>query len=105
MSGSQTARDKVEAWITGHGDKIGTLRELRRIEDPSYSLNAWFETPQFLIDISAWDNASCLDIEALNATTEETEFCVTGPCEDDGALFKRLEEFLRWIEVRENRAT
>jgi hypothetical protein len=102
MNGSQTPRDRVESWIKIHQNRIGTLKKLHRVEEPGYSLTAWFETPQYLIDICAWDHACCLDIEALNIATEKTEFCVTGPCESGAALNQRLENFLQWMELKKN---
>ena len=100
MDGSPTPRDEVEAWIRLHQHRIGTLTRLRRVEAPSYGLSAWFESPGYLIDIAAWDNAYCLDITALNVATRTTDYFVAGPCEGKPEAARRLETFLRWLESR-----
>jgi hypothetical protein len=100
MNGSLTPRDEVEAWIRLHQNRIGTLTKLKRAEEPSFNLNAWFETPGYLIDLSVWDNAYCLDITVLNVETNSTDYFVTGPCEGSLAAARRLETFLRWLQSK-----
>jgi hypothetical protein len=100
MSVPKSPRDSVEEWVRLNQHRIGTLTKLKRVEEPSFCINAWFETSNYIIDICAWDNAFCLDIEALNIATEKTDFCVAGPCENGKALIHRLEMFLQWIESK-----
>ncbi len=100
MDRMQNTRDKVEGWLKLYQSRIGTLTKLNRVEEPSYSITAWFETPEYLIDICAWDHACCLNIEAFNKSTEKADFYVEGPCASDAELIPRLEGFLHWIESK-----
>ena len=95
-------RDHVAAWIANHQDVFGSAPiKFERREEPARTLVAWFETPKYLIDISAWDHACCLDILALNKATGGTDYIVCGDCDGAVGLTHRLDTFLHWLNVNE----
>jgi len=98
-------RDHVAAWISIHQDAIGSAPiKFERREKPARTLVVWFETPKYLIDISAWDHACCLDILVLNKETGGTDYIVCGECDGTAGLTQRLGAFLYWLNANEPRS-
>ena len=100
---SMTARDHVETWLFENQDHLGLSQvKLDRAEVPAKKLSAWFETPKYLIDITVWDHAYCLDILVLEQTTDNLVFSKAGPCDDLAGLSKRLSAFSTWLSSHES---
>ena len=96
------ATDYVAEWIDLHRNEIGgTQIKLFRQEQYGRTLCAEFETIQHLIQFSAWDHASCLDILALNKATEADAYNVAGECNGIAGLTQRLDTFLLWLKINE----
>lgn len=96
---SISPRDHVAAWLCANEHRIGSSPiKFERCEKPAQTLDVWFSTPEYLIDITTWDHAFCLDIVVLNQKTGTTIYCVAGSCEDNAGLTHRLNEFLLWLE-------
>jgi hypothetical protein len=92
--------DYVESWVTAHADQIGgTLLKHGRDDQYGRILCMGFETASHIIGISAWDNASCLDILALFKASGETDYCVAGECDGVAGIEHRLNQFLIWAET------
>lgn len=92
------ASDHVAAWITTHRSEIGgTQISFAWREEYSRAFCAEFETHKYLINISAWDHACCLDILAVNKTTGHEDYISTGDCDGVAGLSGRLETFLHWL--------
>jgi len=96
-SGTVTPTDHVAAWLSDHQQRTGVVpARFQKSENPS-QLNACYETPRYLIDITAWDHASCLDIIALNKATQKEDYVIVGQCADTACLTQRLECFWQWL--------
>jgi hypothetical protein len=92
--------DYVENWVTSHADEIGgTLLRTKRDDTYGRILSVWVETASHLIDICAWDNATCLDILALFKVSGETDYCVAGECDGVAGIEHRLKQFLIWTDT------
>lgn len=55
------------------------------------------------VDICAWDNASCLDIQVLDLKSEESTFPTVGPCHDQREFCEHLKSLRHWIMSAEGR--
>lgn len=100
--GRTKATDYVAEWITAHRDEIGGNEvKFARQEKYGRTLCAEFDTADHLIQFCAWDNASCLDILALNKTTGADAYIVAGECDGVVGLRQRLDAFLHWLNVNE----
>ena len=85
MSEAVSARDHVVNWVRDNQDRIGSVPiKIQRNETPAKFLSIWFSTPKYLIDISTWDHAFCLDIVVVNLNTKKTDYC---------GVLPRLERF------------
>ena len=62
------------------------------------------ETDFYMMELCAWDHASCLDIQIIEVKSEESSFPHTGDCESINEFKNHLNEFLVWFkcEVGEN---
>jgi hypothetical protein len=56
------------------------------------------ETERYLIDICAWDHASCLDIQILEIDSEESTFQHIGDCETRQVFHECLQKFMGWLK-------
>jgi hypothetical protein len=98
-SESLSARDYVSAWLVENHARLGLeLKRLARAESPAQILSAWLETPEFLIDVAAWDHAYCLDILILEKTSGNTVFSEAGSCETTNGLEVRMQSFASWLK-------
>ncbi|MCE9611562.1 MAG: hypothetical protein K8R23_15300 [Chthoniobacter sp.] len=88
--------DYVDTWLATHQHRIGSQKRLVK-SNIVQKLCVWFETPMYLIDITAWDSAFCLDIIAINKQTDHADYLVCGSCEDHSGLTERLESFTYWL--------
>ena len=56
------------------------------------------ETKAYLAELSAWDHASCLDIQIIEIDSDKTTFPHTGVCESKTVFQSHLHNFLLWFE-------
>ena len=56
------------------------------------------ETKTHISELAVWDHASCLDIQIIDAKSEETRFPHTGECESKKLLENHLNEFVEWLQ-------
>jgi hypothetical protein len=98
-----SVRDFVSSWLATNADALGILQtKLARADAPSKKLVAWYESPEYLIDVSAWEHAACLDILAVSKKTKELAFSVCGSCEGTSGLATRLSAFATWLSAGHN---
>lgn len=95
------ARDYVCSWLEQNHEELG-LKQIKmdRIEHPARSLNAWYETPHYLIDICVWDRAYCLDILVVEKSSDSMVFGAAGSCESTAGLLERLTSFASWASSK-----
>ncbi len=53
---------------------------------------------EYLIDIVAWDNASCLDIAVMVVSSGETKYLHTGSCISKREFIKNINASLDWYK-------
>ena len=56
------------------------------------------ETDVYLMELSAWDHAFCLDIQIIEVKSEESSFHHSGGCESIDEFKQHLNEFLIWFK-------
>jgi hypothetical protein len=56
------------------------------------------EWPGHVASITAWQHATCLDVDVLDVTSKEGRILVWGPCEVDGEASARLRRFRDYIQ-------
>jgi hypothetical protein len=96
--------DFVAEWVTTHLEALGGFNhKFRRCEGRSRKFCGEFETPKYLVQISAWDHACCLDILAVHKETGRPDYSVQGDCEGEAGLAQRLSAFLHWLNASEPR--
>ena len=59
------------------------------------------ETKAYLAELSAWDHASCLDIQIIDIKLEENSYPHTGECESKRIFENHLKEFIKWFHSAE----
>jgi hypothetical protein len=68
------------------------LKQLRnsRITEPE-KLSVWCESPDYLVDVCAWEHAASLDIDIMNKRSSSIVFLACGPCKGQAGFTHRLE--------------
>lgn len=56
------------------------------------------ELSTHLVEIGAWDQASCLDIQIIDLATEKCTFPTVGDCKDKGEFERHLDSFMEWFD-------
>jgi hypothetical protein len=98
-SESLSARGYVSAWLVANHARLGLeLKRLACAESPAQILSAWLETPELLVDVTAWDHACCLDILVLEKASGNTVFSEAGSCETTSGLKVRLLSLASWLK-------
>jgi hypothetical protein len=93
-----TARTQAGAWLAANTGHLGWDHIATKVDEtPAAILAASYRTTRYLIDITVWDHAFCLDILVLNATTGEQLYSVGGSCENADGVLARLREFETWF--------
>lgn len=66
--------------------------------------NYRFWLDKYLIDISAWDHAFCLDILVLlnDESTEEPVWSAVGACDTVEGFEARFAQLVRWLEEQKS---
>lgn len=62
------------------------------------SASVELETNKYLIEVSAWNQASCLDIQIIDIESEECKFPTVGDCKTKIIFKKHLESFVEWFK-------
>lgn len=62
------------------------------------SVGVKLESGQYLVDISAWNHASCLDIQILEVESEESNFLHVGDCNSKEEFEIHLGKFMEWLD-------
>ncbi|MEE9343727.1 MAG: hypothetical protein V3V12_08860 [Gammaproteobacteria bacterium] len=93
----------LEAWYQA---QLGEFKEQcvsNKFKDSGHgSASVQLETSKYIIDVSAWNHASCLDIQILEIESEESTFPTVGDCETKIIFEKHLESFMRWFNNESN---
>jgi hypothetical protein len=71
--------------------------KLERSEIHGAKMAAWYETTQFLVDISVWDHACCLDVQVLEESSDTIVFGEAGSWGNETGLAARLDSFKSWL--------
>jgi len=62
------------------------------------SANVQLDTGIYLVDISAWNHASCLDIQIFDIKTDQSVFPHIGDCASKAEFDGFLEELISWYK-------
>jgi len=55
------------------------------------------ETENYLVELTAWNHASCLDIQILEMASEKSTFPTVGDCESKAVFENHLLSFMEWF--------
>jgi hypothetical protein len=75
----------------------GTIAEYK--ESDRGSANVQIDTGKYLIDVCAWNHASCLDIQTIDIETEKSEFPHVGDCCSKQEFEQHLQDLIRWYKL------
>ncbi len=56
------------------------------------------ESKSSLMELCAWDHATCLDIQIIDIATEESSYPHTGSCQSLNEFEAHLKKFMSWFE-------
>ena len=88
-------------WFREYQDYfIGLEVDITYIDKGRNSASIAVNGPEYLIDIVAWDNASCLDIAVMDIATKETKYLHTGSCPSKEEFISNLNASLNWYKSR-----
>ena len=73
--------------------------KLHRDRDRAGTASLEIYTSLYLIEILAWDNAWCLDVQIIELATEAVAFPTVGAQQNREQFEHQLAEFLRWFET------
>jgi hypothetical protein len=94
----------VRHWLEAYRSGLGLQEiKLELQEVPLKKLVAWYETPRYVVDIAAWEQAYCLGIMVLDKETDSMIYAVGGACENDEEVYGRLDAFARWLSAHQDR--
>jgi hypothetical protein len=100
LSSQDCASDYVSDWLTLNHERLGLKQiKLERNELPAKTLSVWYEAPSYLIVISVWDHAHCLDILVIEESSDSFVFSEAGSCGSTTGLLERLTSFSNWTSV------
>ncbi len=75
------AVNELYKWFRKHQDYfIGLDVDITYIDKGRNSASVGVNGSEYLVDIVAWDNASCLDIAVMVVTSKETKYLHAGNC-------------------------
>jgi|GEM_PF-3011694 len=98
------AVDTLKTWYQTNQEQFEKQCISNEFKDSGHSSAAvLLETNNHLIDISAWNHASCLDIQILEIESEESRFLTIGDCETKLIFVKHLESFITWLNNETNK--
>ena len=97
MQEEQYAVSVLYDWFKLNQDYfIGTKMELEFKDTGRNSASVTLECDSHIMQLLAWDHASCLDIQIMEADTEEVTFPHTGDCSSRKEFESLLNEFISW---------
>jgi hypothetical protein len=92
------ARAYVLAWLVENQSRLGLHQlKIEAVEEPAATLSAWYKTPAYLLDVTVWDHAYCLDILVMEQASDKLVFSEAGSCENAQGLRVRLSRFAAWL--------
>jgi hypothetical protein len=92
------AVSELERWFKAHEEYFEKTGAVRYKDSGMGSATVRIETKKYLIDISAWDHATCLDIQILEIETAASTFPHVGDCETKSEFLKRLNLLTEWFD-------
>lgn len=94
------AVSELERWFNTHEEFFWKAGAVEYKDSGRGSARVVIETEQYLIDICAWDHASCLDIQILEIETEASTFPHVGDCGTKSEFSNYLNLFTEWFDRR-----
>jgi len=55
------------------------------------------DTDKHIMQVTAWNHASCLNIEILDIKSEVSNYITEGACEDKAIFDQHLQNYLAWF--------
>ncbi len=56
------------------------------------------ETKTYMMELCAWDHATCLNVQIIDIKTEESSFPHEGSCDSIEMFEQHLNEFIEWFQ-------
>jgi hypothetical protein len=89
----------LKSWFEKNDDFFKNNDAASEFKDSGHgSANVRLETARHLIEVSAWDHASCLDIQILEVKSEESTFPHMRECETKSVFECHLQDFIQWFK-------
>lgn len=91
------AVSELYAWFKKNQEYfISTNMDLNFKDTGRNSASVNLECETYIMQLCAWDHASCLDIQTMDCKTEEISFPHTGDCNSKEEFKEILNDFLIW---------
>lgn len=97
----QYAVGELYSWFKANQDyflSCGMDIEFKDTGENSASVN--LESSKHIVQLCAWDHASCLDIQILDVASEESIFPHAGECKTQTEFVAELSKFLDWQKTQ-----
>jgi len=93
------AEDELKAWFENQADILSKNKiENSYASEKRGGSNLRIELSEYYIDVCAWNNANCLDIQIIHLPSEKVTFPTTGECESIEVLREKLDELKSFVE-------
>jgi hypothetical protein len=93
------AVDTLRDWLNQNRSAFENYKTTFEFKDSGHgSANVQLDTGAYLVDVSAWNHASCLDIQILDIKTEESIFPHVGDCASKSEFERHLAELIVWYK-------
>ena len=90
--------EELYHWFKKHQDLFSSnCSEIEFKDLGRGSANVFLDAGDFMISVSVWNNAICLDIEVLDVETDDCKFPHVGDCESFEEFRRHLGKFLTWF--------
>jgi hypothetical protein len=100
---SPKACDVVESWLVAHATMLGWKERKFGRSDTIAKFGAGYEAKGLLISVTAWDNASCFDIDIVDVSSGDAEMFCCRPTAGQHEIVRKLEALASRIESRASR--
>jgi hypothetical protein len=93
------AVDTLRGWLEKNRFSFESHQTTFEFKDSGHgSANVQLDTGAYLVDVSAWNHASCLDIQIFDIKTEDSIFPHVGDCASKAEFELHLAELIAWYK-------
>lgn len=89
----------LKTWFQEHQGLFSNRRMNPEFKDSGHgSAYVRLDSTRYMAEICVWDHASCLDVQILEKSTEESTFPHVGECKTKVDFEYELSKFLDWLK-------